>query len=85
MMNEPPATVEEAEKTYEIMKIIDGTIDASPVDGPWYCGLIFERIGKDRNNADHWVVHLTLGNNTTHMPMRVFIQLQKLFGEVKQQ
>ena len=85
MMNQPPTpAAEEQEKTYETIKAIDGTIDAAPVDTPWYCGLIFERIGKDRDNVDHWVAHLTLGNTTQHMPMRVFLALQKLLGDVKQ-
>lgn len=85
MMPDKSPTEPEQEKTYETIPVIDGQIDAAPVDGPWYVGLIFERIGIDRSNVDHWVAHLTLGNNTTHMPMRVFLSLQKLLGEVKHQ
>lgn len=84
MMSEPPMDSKgEEPRTYETIKVLDGTIDAAPVDAPWYAGLIFERIGPERNNSDHWVAHLTLGNNTTHMPMKVFLTLKKLIADVK--
>jgi hypothetical protein len=83
MMAQPPKP-EDIQKSYETITPIDGTIEAEPVDSPWYCGLIFERIGPHRENLDHWVAHLTLGNSTIHMPMKVFITLKKILSEIKQ-
>ena len=83
MIGDSPTPPEE-QKSFEIIKVIDGHIDAAPVDGPWYCGLIFERTGPDRANIDHWIVHLTLGNTTTHMPMKVFTALKTMLSDIKQ-
>lgn len=84
MISQPPTPPAEEQKSYETVKVVDGAIDASPVDNPWYCGILFERIGADRSNVDHWIVHLSLGNTTTHMPMKVFLTLKKILSEVEQ-
>ncbi len=84
MLSSPPTPPAEEQKSYETIRVVDGEIDAAPVDTPWYCGLIFERVGPDRGNVDHWIVHLTLGNTTTHMPMKVFLTLKKILSDVKQ-